>query len=93
MYSQKKTNMDETLAEFNKQRTNIKFSIKKEKHNSINFLGLTIHRNRTKLEFTIYRKPTQMDILILNDSCHPYEYKISSVYCLTDRMLTYPITK
>jgi hypothetical protein len=54
IYDQNKTNIVETLAEFNKQRTGIKFTIEKEKHNSINFLDLTIHRKITKLEFAIY---------------------------------------
>jgi hypothetical protein len=35
------TNIDETLTEFSKQTTSIKFTIEKEQHNSINFLDLT----------------------------------------------------
>jgi hypothetical protein len=51
--------IDETIAEFNKNGTNIISSIEKEQHNFINFLDLTIHRRSTELEFEIYRKPTQ----------------------------------
>jgi hypothetical protein len=43
IYNQNKTNIDETLTEFNKQTTSIKFTIEKE-HNSNNFLELTIHQ-------------------------------------------------
>jgi hypothetical protein len=64
-----------TVAEFNKHRINRKFAIEKE-HNSINLLDLTLHRERTKLNFTIYRKPTP------KVSCHPREHKISSINCL-----------
>jgi hypothetical protein len=71
IYYQNKTNIHEVLAEFNKQATSIKFTVEEEHHNSINFLELTIHRKRTKLEFGIYRKPTQTDTIIPNDSCHP----------------------
>lgn len=67
MYNQKKINTDETMAEFIKQRTDIKFTIKKEQHNSISFLYLTVYRKRTKLLFTIYRKCTQSHIIISND--------------------------
>jgi hypothetical protein len=74
-YNRNKTNIHEILAEFNRQATSIKFTIEEEQHNSINFLDLTIHRKRTKLEFGIYRKPTQTDTTIPNDSCHPYEHK------------------
>jgi tRNA A-37 threonylcarbamoyl transferase component Bud32 len=93
MYNQKETNIGETSAEFSKQRTNIKFTIEKEQHNSISFLDLTIHHKRTKLEFKIYRKCAQTHIIIPNGSCHPYEHKISGVNYLTNRVLTYPIIK
>jgi hypothetical protein len=53
---------------------------KKEKHTSTDFLGLTMHHKKTKLEFAIYRKHTQTYIIIMNESCHPYEHKISSIY-------------
>jgi hypothetical protein len=71
IYNETKTNIDETIAEFNKQGTNIRFSIENEQHNSINFLDLTMHQKNMELEFEIYRKPTQTDIIIPNDSCHP----------------------
>jgi hypothetical protein len=64
-----------------------------QQHNSINFLDLTIHHNRTKLEFVIYRKPTQTEIIIPNDSFCPYEHKISSINYPMNAVHTYPITK
>jgi hypothetical protein len=36
---------------------------------------------------------TVTNIVIPNDSCHPYERKISSVNYLMNRVQTYPITK
>jgi hypothetical protein len=59
IYDQKKTNIDKTLIELNKQLINIKFTIEKEINNSNNFLDITIHRKKTELEFAIYRKHTQ----------------------------------
>jgi hypothetical protein len=56
-----KGNRDKILIEFNKQQINIKCTIEKEINNSINFLELTIHRRKTKLEFAIYRKRTHRD--------------------------------
>lgn len=61
IYNWNKTNVGETLTEFNKQSTSIKFIIKKEQHNSISFLNSTICWKGTNLEFEIYRKPTQTD--------------------------------
>jgi hypothetical protein len=45
------------------------------------------------MEFEIYRKPTHTDIIIPNDSCHPYEHKTSAIKYLINRVNTYPITK
>jgi hypothetical protein len=71
IYDQNKTNIDETLKEFNKLQTTIKFTIEKELQESINFLDLTIHREEKRFQLSIYRKPTQTDITIPKDSCHP----------------------
>jgi hypothetical protein len=90
--NQNKTNIEETLTEFKKQTISIKFTIEKEQQNSINFLDLSIHRKRTKLEFGIYRKPTQTDTIIPNDSCYPHEHKVASINYLMNRVHTNPIT-
>jgi hypothetical protein len=77
---------------FYKQKTNIKFALEEEQHNCIDFQDLAIHHKKTNLEFAICRKHTRTDI-ILNDSCHPYEHKISSINYVMNRVHTYPITK
>jgi hypothetical protein len=81
------------LNEFNKLQPTIKFTIEKELHESVNFLDLTIHREEEKFLFSIYRKPTQTDIIVPNDSCHPHEHKTSSINYLLNRVHSYPITK
>jgi hypothetical protein len=93
IYNETKTNIDETIVEFNEKDTTIRFSMEKEQHNSINFLDLTIHRKNTEYEFEIYRKPTQKYIIMPNDSCHPHEHKISAINYLINRVNTYPINK
>jgi hypothetical protein len=55
-------------------------------------LDLTIHQRNKKLECEIYRKPTHTDIIIPNDSCHPFEHKTSAIKYLINRVNTYPIT-
>jgi hypothetical protein len=93
IYAQRKTNIDEALATFNKQQPTIKFIVEKELHNSISFLDLSIHLKEKEFEFTIYRKPTETDIIIPDDSCHPHEHKISNINYLMNRINIYPITK
>jgi hypothetical protein len=66
IYDQNETNMDHTLKEFNKLQQTIKLTVEKEQQESINFLDLLIDRNRKSFQFSIYRKPTQTDIIIPN---------------------------
>ena len=93
IYDQNKTNIDHTLNEFNRVQTNINFTMEKEEHQCISFLDIVIHRNNKNLEFAIYRKPTQTDIIIPNSSCHPHEHKRSGINYLLNRLYTYPITR
>jgi hypothetical protein len=90
---QRKTYIEETLTEFNEQQHIIKFTIEKELHNSINFLDLSTHRRKKELKFSIFRKPTQTDTIMSNDSYHPHEYKTSSINYLVNRLNTYPVSK
>jgi hypothetical protein len=93
VYNQQQTNIDKTIIEFNKQNNHIEFKVEKEHHNSVNFLDLTIQRRNKKLEFEIYMKPTHIDIMIPNDSSHPYENKTSAIKYPINRVNTNPITK
>jgi hypothetical protein len=46
---------------------------RKTKH--IKLLRFNITNNHNKLTFGIYRKPTNTDLIIHDDSCHPYDTK------------------
>jgi hypothetical protein len=67
--------------------------MEKELHESINFLDLTIHRKDRNVQFSIYRNPTQTDIIVPTSSCHPYEHKLSGIMYLLNRLHVYPKTK
>lgn len=88
-----KQNTEQTLNEFKNIQLSTNFTIEKEQHEEINYLDITIYRKHKKLECSIYRKPTQTDIIILNSSCHPYEHKPSGIRYLLNRLHTYPIIK
>jgi hypothetical protein len=93
MYDQNKTNIAQTLNEFNNIQPSIKFTIEKEQHTKINYLDITINGKEKRLQFPIYRKRTQTDIIIPNSSCHPYGHKLSDIKHIINRLHTYPITK
>jgi hypothetical protein len=92
IYDNNNTDINQTLNDFNNLQPTIKFTIEKEKNESINFLDLTIHRNKKQLQYSIYRKPTYTDIIIPKSSCHPHEHKMSGINYLINRLQTYPIT-
>jgi hypothetical protein len=92
-YDQKKTNIDKAQAAFNEQQPIIKFTMRKEALNPINFVGLLIQRKEKEFEYTIHRKPTQTHIIILNDCCHPCEHKILSIKYIVNRFSTYSVSK
>jgi hypothetical protein len=46
----------------------------------------------SKLKLGIHRKPTTTDLIIHNDSCHPYEHKKAAINFLINRMNKCPIT-
>jgi hypothetical protein len=55
-------------------------------------LDITIHQKNGRLEFSIYSKPTQTNIIIPNSSYHPHEHKLSGINFLLNLVRTYPIT-
>jgi hypothetical protein len=71
----------------------MKFTIETETENMINFLDITIMKERVGLTFDIYRKPTNTDCIIPHDSCHPTEHELAAVRYLTNIASTQSIKK
>ena len=57
---------------------NIQFTMETETENEICFLDLTVIKNRDNLKFKIYRKPTTTDVIIHDESHHPYPQKLAA---------------
>jgi hypothetical protein len=70
----------------------IKFTIEKEQNEKINYLDITIHRKNGRSEFSLYRKPTQPNIIIPNSSCDHHDHKLFGIHFLLNWVCTYPIT-
>lgn len=71
----------------------ISFTLEIEQSQKLNFLDLTIFKNDNKLEFSIYRKPTQTDHLIPFHSNHPLQHKLAAFNCYINRLLNIPLSK
>ena len=83
-------NIEKIKNTINKIHNNIKFTIEEETNNKLNFLDLTIINKIPKLEFKIYRKETQTDQIIPNNTNHPYQHKMATFHSLIHRMLRLP---
>jgi hypothetical protein len=64
---QTNTSINDVFDKFSTIHPRIKFTIKEESDNKINYLDITILKTYNKLSFGIYRKPTTSDLIIYND--------------------------
>jgi hypothetical protein len=71
----------------------IKFTMEVESQHKINFLDLTISHSSNKHEFSIFRKPTQTDNIIPNNSTHPWSHKLSVFHSWLWRLVKVPLNK
>jgi hypothetical protein len=80
------------LDDFNSLAPTLKFTLEEEQNKKINFLDITITKQRGSLASEIYRKPTATVIIIPNDSYHPREHKTAAIRYYYNRMETYKLT-
>lgn len=91
LYKGTNRQLDKLHQHLNTRESNIKFTLKTEKDNKINFLDLTIIKDNHKHAFKIYRKPTETDHTIPIDSHHPYQHKISAYNHMINRLNNIPM--
>jgi hypothetical protein len=92
IYNEDYTSIEDTLAEFNSNHPNIQYTIEKQINNKLNYLDISIENTHNTFTFKIYSKPTTIDLIIYNDSCHPIEYRNEAICYLINKMNTYPIS-
>ena len=77
----------------NSINTQIKFIIETEDNNCLNFLDLTLIKQKDCFKFNIYRKPTTTNITIHADSYHPWSQKMAAYNAFVHRLLNVPLEK
>ena len=75
IYNKHIIDINDTVTLFNNLSPNLKFSLEIETNNRLNYLDLTVTKDRNGFSYEIYRKPTATDTIIPNGSCHPSEQK------------------
>lgn len=70
----------------------IKFTIEVQPE-KINFLDLTISKEKEKHNFKIFRKETQTDLIIPSKSNHPWQQKMTALHALINRLIRIPMNE
>lgn len=88
----KRNMLRETLDRLNSFYPSIQFTMEVEENGSIPFLDLRIMRSGEKLEFSIYRKPTDSQMLINANSFHHESHKHAAFHSMIHRLLNVPMS-
>uniref|UniRef100_A0A1B6C1X0 Reverse transcriptase domain-containing protein n=1 Tax=Clastoptera arizonana TaxID=38151 RepID=A0A1B6C1X0_9HEMI len=91
VFNTKEYSLEEFYKNINEAHRYIKFDIEKEQNNSLPFLDILCIRNVNKIEFDIFRKQTNNNRYILNDSNHSFQHKIASFNSMVNRLLKIPL--
>jgi hypothetical protein len=84
IYDEQKTNITNTLEDFNAIYPKLKFTMEQQTQNRINHFDLTIKKNQNKLNFEIYTKPITTEMILHNTSYHKDEHKKSAINYITE---------
>ncbi|PSN47869.1 hypothetical protein C0J52_01233 [Blattella germanica] len=93
IYNNVKNQNKKNLKCFNNLHNKINFTLESEQKNTINYLDLKVIRNKTNIEFDIYRKPTSSKASINYYSNHPSSYKFSNFHFMLNRINNIPLSK
>lgn len=73
------------LTHMNSRHPNIKFTVEKEVDGNIPFLDVSVTRDSSSVQTTVYRKPTFSNVLLNFQSTAPRSWKHGLILCLLKR--------
>ena len=88
----KKDEATNILNELNSKYPTIKFTMESEDNDSIPFLDLRLSRLNNEIEFDIYRKPTDNQLMINATSFHHQSHKHAAIHSMMHRLFNIPIS-
>ena len=91
IYDSTRTTPENILQYINSIHSCIQLNPNLESNKSVNFLDLTITRNKTHIEIGIYRETATTDTTINYLSNHPLEHTMAAHNFLISRMLNFPL--
>jgi len=88
IFDSKYTNIQAILNDFNTIHHTLHFRAETEINKTINYLDISIHKTRTNMMTSIYRKPIFTDTIIPYTSNHATQHKFTAVKFLYNRTKT-----
>lgn len=88
----KRNLVHEFLKELNSIYPSINFTLELEADGKLPFLDLLLIRRGKKIEMEIYRKPTDTNLLIKENSFHPFRHKNAAIHSMVHRMINIPLS-
>lgn len=79
--------IDYILMKFNSYHPSIQFTVETEKYSTINFLDMTLIRNKNKILTKYFQKPTASGRYVNFFSTQPLAHKKNTVTALADRII------
>ncbi|KAJ8974243.1 hypothetical protein NQ317_006325 [Molorchus minor] len=92
LFNGSKQEVESLLAFLNSLHSSIVFTVEFEENNKINFLDLEISKLDNKLDFSVYRKPTNTDLVIPFNSNHPFSQKFAAFHSFFNRLFKLPLS-
>lgn len=89
----KKDKLNFILDKLNSFFPSIQFTMEVEENSSIPFLDLRMTRNQGNLEYSIYRKPTDNQMLIHANSFHHPSHQHAAFHSMIHRLFKIPMSK
>lgn len=87
----KRNLIDEFLDELNGIYPTVKFTLELGIDGKLPFMDLLLIRNEKKILLEIYRKPTNTNLLIKENSFHSIHHKHASLHSMAHRLVTIPL--
>ena len=90
----KKSHIRIFLRQLNEYHPSIKFTFEEEQNGKLPFLDVMVIRNsEDTIELDIYRKPTNTERFITQNSMHPEQHKMAAFNSMIHRLVTLPLNE
>lgn len=84
--------IDDIIYLLNNKYNSINFTYEIENNSTLNFLDISLIRKNNRVQFDIYRKPSNTSRYITNDSFCPTSHKLAAFHSMVYRLVNIPLS-